>query len=455
VNGISLRLRLAAAGAVAIALALAVAGYGLTLLFERHVYRTLADTLDAYVREIAGGLEIDAGGTVSLPRAPSDPGFYAPLSGLYWEIVGDARTLRSRSLWDADLNLPSGDLSEGETHHHQIVGPDGKLLLVAERRIQPARGPKDGLRIIVGSDLTRLKAARDAFATELVPSLALLAIVLGAATLVQLGLGLRPLKVLRDEVSAIATGRRRRLADQAPLEVRPLVAEVNALLDARDAELERARGRAADLAHGLKTPLAALAGDAFQLRELGHLEIADSIEAVSKAMRRHVERELARARVQGAARSGSGATPIGPVVDALFRTLARTDQGSALNLVNATPAEATVPIERSDLTEALGNLLDNGVRYAVSTVRVTCVRDGEGWTIAVEDDGSGIAPETEKLIRKRGGRLDLTGGAGLGLAIVDDILDAYRWSMSLDRSDLGGLRIVIAPQAKADERSLP
>ena len=444
-NNLSLRVRLALAGGVAIVLALAVAGYGLTLLFERHVYRTLADTLNSYVREIAGGLEIDASGEVTLPRQPDDPRFGAPLSGLYWEIISGARALRSRSLWDADLNLSGADLSEGQTHYHQVAGPDGKLLLVAERRIQPMHGQARGVRIIVGSDLTRLKAARDAFAADLAPSLALLALVLGAATFLQLGLGLRPLKVLRDDVSAIASGRRHRLSDDAPLEVRPLVAEVNALLDARDAELERARGRAADLAHGLKTPLAALAGDAFQLRELGHDEIADSIETVSEAMRRHVERELARARVRGAAQHGSHATPIAAVVDALFRTLARTDAGSALNFVNAVPAEATAPFERSDLTEVLGNLLDNGVRYTASTVRVACERIGEDWSIAVEDDGPGIAPEAEALVRQRGGRLDLSGGAGLGLAIVEDILEAYRWRMNLDRSQLGGLKVVISP----------
>ena len=369
-SNLSLRLRLALAGGVAIVLALAVAGYGLTLLFERHVYRTLADTLDSYVREIAGGLEIDASGEVTLPRQPDDPRFGAPLSGLYWEVISGARKLRSRSLWDADLNLSGADLSEGQTHYHQVAGPDGKLLLVAERRIQPMRGQARGVRIIVGSDLTRLKAARDAFAVDLTPSLALLALVLGAATFLQLGLGLRPLKALRNEVSAIAGGRRDKLSNDAPLEVRPLVAEVNALLDARDAELERARGRAADLAHGLKTPLAALAGDAFQLRELGHDEIANSIETVSEAMRRHVERELARARVRGAAQHGSHITPIAAVVESLFRTLARTDAGSALNFVNAAPAEAIVPFERSDLTEVLGNLLDNGVRYAASAVHV-------------------------------------------------------------------------------------
>ena len=445
-KNLSLRLRLALAGGVAIALALAVAGYGLTLLFERHVYRTLSDTLDSYVREIAGGLEIDALGEVTLPRPPDDPGFEAPLSGLYWEVIGGARLLRSRSLWDANLNLSAAGLSEGQTHYHQVAGPDGKLLLVAERRIQPMRGQAQGVRIFVGSDLTRLKAARDAFAADLAPSLALLALVLGAATFVQLGLGLRPLKSLVDEVSAISSGRRRRLSGDAPLEVRPLVAEVNALLDSRDAELERARDRAADLAHGLKTPLAALAGDAAQLRELGRSVIADSIEAVGESMRRHVERELTRARIRGATQRGVHPTPIAPVVDALFRTLTRTDKGSEIAFVNAAPVEATAPFERSDLTEVLGNILDNAVRYAASMVRVSCEHGGERWRIVVEDDGPGIAPEAEALVRQRGGRLDLSGGAGLGLAIVDDILEAYRCRMILDRSPLGGLKVEIASQ---------
>ena len=444
---LSLRLRLALAGAVAIAFALAVADYGLTLLFERHVYRTLADTLDAYVRDIAGSLEIDASGQATLPRPPSDPRFDAPLSGLYWEVVGDERSLRSRSLWDSDLNLPGDALSNGQTHYHQIVGSDGKLLLVAERRIMPARGRDRSVRIIVASDLTRLKAARDAFAADLALSLVILALVLAAAMFVQLGLGLRPLNALRDEVAAIASGRRKRLSDPAPLEVRPLVGELNALLDSRDAELERARGRAADLTHGLKTPLAALAADAAQLRELGQKDIADSIDSVGEAMWRHVERELARARMRGGAQRGVYSTPIAPVVEALFRTLAHTEKGSALSLVNAAPADAIAPFERSDLTEVLGNILDNAVRYASTEVRVSCERKKENWSLVIEDDGPGIAAEAEAIVRLRGGRLDMSGGAGLGLALVEDILDAYRWRMALRRSPLGGLRVEIAPQS--------
>ena len=86
------------------------------------------------------------------------------------------------------------------------------------------------------------------------------------------------------------------------------------------------------------------------------------------------------------------------------------------------------------------------VRYTTSTVRVVCERIGEDWSIAVEDDGPGIAPEAEALVRQRGGRLDLSGGAGLGLAIVEDILEAYHWRMKLERSQLGGLKVIVAPR---------
>ena len=113
----------------------------------------------------------------------------------------------------------------------------------------------------------------------------------------------------------IRSGRRQHLPAKVPAEVKPLVEEVNALLDAQEREIERSRSRAADLAHGLKTPLAALAADAARLRKRGEQEIAQDIEAVGDAMRRHVDRELARARARGTARQrGNVATPITPLV---------------------------------------------------------------------------------------------------------------------------------------------
>ena len=374
----SLRFRLALAGLIAIVGALGLAGLGLTWLFERHAYRTLAVDLDGYVRQIVGGLEVEPGGAVILPRPPRDPRFEAPLSGLYWEIIGDGKILRSRSLWDATLALPSDHLSAGQTHYHQLRGPDDKILLAAELRIAPSSNQSPPFRIVVASDLTRLRGARNAFAADLGPGLAGLGLLLLAGTWIQLGLGLRPLARLRLDAAAVAEGRERRLTGPVPPEVQPLVAEINGLLDARDAEIERARGRAADLAHGLKTPLTALAGDAQDLRDLKLDDLAASIEAVGETMRRHVERELARARLRGANfAAGAPETQAAPIVDALIRTLKRTEKGAAISIVNELSPFVTVRMDRADLTEILGNIMDNAVRYATTMVLVS--EEFEGW----------------------------------------------------------------------------
>ncbi len=439
----SLRLRLALAGALAICLALAAAGAVLTLLFERHVYRTLSDDLDADLRQLIGGLEVDSAGKIVVARAPQNPRFDEPLSGLYWQVGAEGALQRSRSLWDATLTPPRDQLSEGQTHYHQAPGPGGKLLLIAERRILiPTPHGRVEARVIVASDLTRLRQARDAFVSDLVLSLVILALFLGVATWLQLSLGLRPLGRLRQEIAETASGQRRRLAEKAPDEVLPLVRAVNELIEAQERELERARSRAADLAHGLKTPLAALAGDARTLRREGNEEIANSLDSIGETMRRHVERELARARVGAAAtRRGRHTTPLKEVTDALIRTLRRTDKGETIAFESEIEANVTVPFERLDLMELLGNLLDNATRHAAARIGVAWRVGPSGPAIWIEDDGPGLDPALEAVARQRGGRLDQGGGAGLGLAIAQDILDAYGWRMDFSRSALGGLAV--------------
>ncbi len=381
-------------------------------------------------------------GDPTLRAPPPDPRFEAPLSGYYWQITGGPRPLRSRSLWDSQLDLPPDDPRSGQTHVHQIVGPEGKLLLVVERRVYP-EGVVGGLRVAVASDLSRLRKARDDFASDLFPSLALLAAALGGAMWAQLTLGLRPLAKLRAEVAAITQGQVRRLPKEAPAEVRPLVDEVNGLLEAQEVAVERARARAADLAHGLKTPLAAITNDSARLREEGETEIAGSLEASAEAMRRHIERELARARLRGASRDRAALASARGVAESLVAILKRTERGDMIDFRIDTPAALNWPMDRTDLTEALGNLLDNATRYAKSVVRVSSPNAHE---IDVEDDGPGVGPDREALIRKRGGRLDESGGAGLGISIVQEILDAYGGSLLFERSPLGGLkaRLVLA-----------
>jgi signal transduction histidine kinase len=299
------------------------------------------------------------------------------------------------------------------------------------------------VRVAAAIDLARLRDARSAFATDLVLALGLLGLILAAATWIQVGLGLRPLDALRRGVADIRSGRSRHLTARGPDEVRPLVDEVNALVDAREQDVVRSRHRAADLAHGLKTPLAALAADGERLRRKGETAIADEIEAVIDTMRRHVDRELARARVQGKDRSGSGVmTPVLPLVRLLIATLSRTAAGARINYETVIGGDAVAPFDRTDLAEALGNLLENATRHAKSRVRITAKATPSGLAIDIEDDGPGIASELRPAALARGVRLDERGDrTGLGLAIVQDVLDAYSWILHLDASELGGLRV--------------
>lgn len=238
--------------------------------------------------------------------------------------------------------------------------------------------------------------------------------------------------------------------------MQPLVDEVNALLDTQEQEIERSRSRAADLAHALKTPLAALVSDAARLRERGEDAIAHDIEALGEAMSRHVDREMTRARLRYNVRQGVGAsTEIAPLIRSLIVTVARTPAGMQLTFEPRIPDGATIPFDRTDLAEVLGNLLDNASRHALSRVRITANPGTAGASILIEDDGKGIAPAARSKVLERGARLDQSGeGAGLGLAIVLEVLDAYGWRLVLDNSDLGGLKATIAPRAEIDRMEL-
>jgi signal transduction histidine kinase len=234
----------------------------------------------------------------------------------------------------------------------------------------------------------------------------------------------------RARLAGIRAGTERRLGDAFPDEILPLAAEVDGLLDAREAQVERARARAADLAHGLKTPLQVLAGDVVRLRARGETAIAADVEQVAAAMRRHVDRELARARLAGG--GGEASADVAAVVDAVLAVIVRTPAGARLTWSVDIPAGTTARIHPDDLAEALGNLLENAARHATASVEVRCAKAGDGLTIEMVDDGPGIAADRIEGLMNRGARLDVDeDGAGLGLAIVGDIAEAWGGRLTL------------------------
>lgn len=441
----SLHARLWIAAVLSITLTLMVAGIGLLTLFERHVERRIGEELRAQINQLAALVSIAPDGAVALDRDPADPRFDRPLSGLYWQIDGPSRPglLRSRSLWDQLVELANDDLDPGGVHAHEVIGPGGQRLLVRERQLRLQSGAQPvTLRLMVGIDRAELIDARNDFAADMLPYLALIALVLAITTFIQIQTGLAPLDAVRRGLGAIRSGRAPRLGEVYPDEVMPLVGEVNSLLTEREQAIERARAWTADLAHGLKTPLGVLVADAQRLREQGQGPLADDLEQLATTMRRRVERELVRARVRSGANVHQARADVTEAIQRLVRTLRRTPEGARLAWQVEAPPGTWAALIADDLLELLGNLLENAAKWARTQVevRVTRLAPGERIEIWLADDGPGVDPEQIHRLGERGLRLDeRREGSGLGLAIARDVVDAYGGRLSFEPASAGGL----------------
>jgi signal transduction histidine kinase len=439
----SLRLRLLFAAAISIAVAMIVAGFGWVQLFERHVERRLDVELETHLQQLAAGIVFDAQDQPHLKQAPADPRFSQPYSGLYWQLQDEDRViLRSRSLWEATLALPPDPLELGVVHQHEIDGPNGARLLVRERRLlYTAPGGKHTLRLAVALDHRELDRLTTDFASDLAPSLAILAAVLMLAAWLQVTVGLRPLEAVRRSLNEVRSARRRRLEGDFPEEVSPLVGEVNELLEAQEQTIARARAHAADLAHGLKTPLTVLAADAQRLRDKGEGEIAAELEDLADIMRRHVDRELARLRIGVKKGTGQAGADVRAAAEPIVRTLQRTPRGGTLHWTVDIANTPKAAVDAEDMAELLGNLLDNACKWARGAIWLHAAADSIV-RIVIEDDGPGVPAQNLAELGQRGLRLDRrVQGTGQGLAIVSEIVEAYGGQLVIGRSERGGLRV--------------
>jgi signal transduction histidine kinase len=271
--------------------------------------------------------------------------------------------------------------------------------------------------------------------------LILIAIVLIVAGLSQVRRGLSPVEKLRSRLSAVRDGQSHRIEGSYPTEVQPLVSDLNSLLEHREGLVRRALTKAGDLAHGLKTPLAVLAQEAELAAAAGHADLAATISQQVERMRRQIDYHLAHARA-----AASGATlgvqcSVRDSAEGLSRTLLRLYAGRGITLhINVSP-EHSVRVQREDLDEMLGNILDNACKWAKSRVTLELSVGDSGIDIVVDDDGPGLAPAKRDLVLQRGVRADEAApGFGLGLAIVRDLAELYGGSISLESSPAGGLR---------------
>lgn len=441
-KGRSLRLRLLVAAIASISLALVIAGFGMVALFDRHLERRVDVELATYLRQLAGLVVFDATGELDLDGDPADPRFEQPYGGLYWQIEDPdrRRVLRSRSLWDQELELP--DDAPTEIARLNLAGPQQSTLRVALRRIQfPAPQGARWLTLAVAVDRREQVEARRDFLTGVAPSLVLLAIVLIVAAWLQVNVGLKPLEHVRRGVQAIRARAQRRLDGDFPDEIQPLAQEVNELLAMQEAAVERARAQAGDLAHGLKTPLTILAQDARKLKQRGEVEIGREVDDLARSMQRHIDRELARARVAANLRSPGAAADLPVVLRRVADAIRRTPRGEAVHWTVDLPDHLNLRMDAQDLVELSGNLVDNAAKWAREHAAIRLEERPREIVLVIEDDGPGVPQDLIASLGERGVRLDESlSGTGLGLAISRDLVTAYGGSLDLSNRAEGGLR---------------
>ena len=198
------------------------------------------------------------------------------------------------------------------------------------------------------------------------------------AGLLQVRRGWSPINQLRARLARLDAGAERRLDGEYPSEVAPLVGDLNALLDQRERSLARARAKAGDLAHGLKTPLAVLVQEADRADAAGQPELGDAIRQQVERMRRQVDYQLAQVRADASAQVRAGAaTSVAASAEALARTLRRLHAARGVTIDVSAPPAAIVPLEREDLDEMVGNLLDNACKWARGRAVLTASIDGD------------------------------------------------------------------------------
>jgi signal transduction histidine kinase len=257
----------------------------------------------------------------------------------------------------------------------------------------------------------------------------------------QVRAGLSSFGRLRRELSGVRDGSGRRVEGAYPIEVQPLVNDLNSLLEHRERTVRRALAKAGDLAHGLKTPLAVLAQEADRAEAAGQREMASTISLQVEKMRRQIEFHLAHARAAGSGDVPGARCPVLPSVEGLTRTLLRIYAARGLSIQVDVPPHHVIRGQQEDLEELLGNLLDNACKWAKSKVKIHSVQEDSVVVITVDDDGSGLAASMRDVVLQRGVRADeAEPGSGLGLAIVRDLVELYEGTFSLEDSPMGGLR---------------
>ena len=411
-----------------------VVSYAISYLTENQ----LTDRLQRESENLLSIISFNAKNELVLATDRMGAIYQRPLSGSYYVVLTKQQESHSRSLWDASLNIPQ--LAVGEVRKLKLTGPEAQPLLVLVNGYQRQ---DQAITIAIAENIKPLQA--NIFRFQFIYG-AISVLGLGIILLVQRRMiitALSPLQKIQENLARLERGESSYLEFQSPLEIAPLIEQINRLLAAMDRKYQRSRESIGNLAHALKTRLTLLNQTAEKFGADNHLESKESIYDSTSALQNIIERELKRARLMGDIRPGRQVDLSRSIPD-LIETLKQIYAQKSVSITWETIEDPQFMGDVEDLMEMLGNLLDNACKWSNGRVSLTMI-GGDSTRFVIEDNGPGASTDHLNLLTRRGYRADESKpGSGLGLAIVNDIVDSYNGILMFDKSlALGGLKVEV------------
>lgn len=259
----------------------------------------------------------------------------------------------------------------------------------------------------------------------------LVTLLLVVALAVGLWSTLKPISRLDSQIKAVEKGKSQFIEGDFPTELARVKEDLNLLISAQDRQKNRYRSSLSDLTHALKTPVAVLRSS----------EVCDNPTVTEQLdrMTNIIEHQLRRAAT-GGEDVWKKKAQVSPSVDKLLSVMGKIHADRTLTLEHNSNDEAHFYGDEADLLEILGNLIDNACKACKSQVNVTITIDN-GLTLIVEDDGPGVPEQQRSQLLVRGERLDTySDGHGVGMAIVNDLVNSYQGTLEIGESALGGAK---------------
>lgn len=432
----TLAFRIIALSGIWVIIALIFTGLMLIKDHRDHTAHHFDAHVQMHLEELIGASQFADNGEFTLIFQPSDPRYRELYSGWYWEVKQTGKALkRSPSLGGKSLHLKDWQPTE-EVVIKEVPGLSEEILRthVVQLKVEPNRDP---LVFIATAPIDGITEDVINYIKHIIFNFLALGVGLMLAVVLQVRVALKPLKAISTRISEIRAGKANKLPVEQLEDVQPLVDELNNLLDHNAVLVKRARNQLGDLAHSVKNPLTVINNAAHDLEE----EQRELILQQTNDISRSVDHYLSRARTYGTEKVLGSRSSIKTATEDLVYAMQRIYQDRNLVFDLSGLMGCWFKGETQDLEEMLGNLIDNASKWANSRVQIGCSTTDGRLNIYVDDDGPGIASAEFENVMRRGHKLDESKpGHGQGLGIVKDISALYGGSLTLSKSELGGLQ---------------